>query len=57
MASTPVMHDLEALDTKPRSDLGCTHKLIDIYATAHSRMLPHIAYTLTHPPAYWDTHV
>ena len=43
------MHDLEALDAKPRSDLGCAHKLIDIYLAAHFRMLPHTAYILTHP--------
>ena len=50
MAPTPVMYDLEAFDAKPRSDLGCAHKLIHVDATTHFRILPHAAYILTHPP-------
>ena len=49
MTPTPVMDDLEALDAKSRSDLGCAHEFIDINATPHARILPQAAYELTHP--------
>lgn len=43
------MHDLKSLHTEPCRDLGCAHKLIHIDTAAHSRILTHSAYMLTHP--------
>ncbi len=51
MTPTPVMHNLEALDTEPLSDLGCADEFIDVDATTHTRIVTHVAYFLTHPQA------
>ncbi|WP_419840420.1 hypothetical protein [Candidatus Poriferisodalis sp.] len=44
MTSTPVMHDLTALDAETLGDLGCAHSLIDINTAAHARIVTHVAY-------------
>lgn len=44
MASTPIVHNLEALDAESLGDLGCSDELINIDTATHTRIVTHVAY-------------